>query len=55
MVQDTRMIEFNEKEFQIISEILFFYKEFQEGLYDYPDPKNLFTETMLKLFDTFEV
>lgn len=55
MVQDTKMIEFNEKEFQTVSEILLFYKEFQENLYDYPEPETLFTATMLKLFDTFEV
>lgn len=55
MGQEAKMIEFNKKEFQTISEILLFYKEFQEDLYDYPDPKTLFTATMLKLFNTFEV
>lgn len=55
MVQETKMIEFTEKEFQTVSEILFFYKEFQENLYDYPEPETLFTATMLKLFDIFEV
>jgi hypothetical protein len=53
--QDTKTIELTEKEFETLSNILYFYKDFEEELYEYPDPTTLFTKTIFKLFDIFEV
>jgi hypothetical protein len=42
-----------QKEFDSIADMILFYKEFQEELYDYPSPETLFTETQRKLFTFF--
>jgi hypothetical protein len=55
MVQEAKSIELNEKEFETLSNILYFYKDFEMELYEYPDPQTLFTKTIFKLFEIFEV
>jgi hypothetical protein len=55
MVQEAKSVELTEKEFETLSNILYFYKDFEMELYEYPDPKTLFTKTIFKLFDIFEV
>ena len=42
-----------QKEFDTLVDIISFYKQFEEELYDYPPIENLFTSTQLRLFDYF--
>jgi hypothetical protein len=55
MVQEAKSIELTEKEFETLSNILYFYKDFEMELYEYPDPTTLFTKTTFKLFEIFKV
>ena len=45
----------NQKQLMALRDILSFYKEFQEELYDYPEPDTLFTSTQLELFEMFDI
>lgn len=44
-----------EKQLTALQDILYFYKEFQEELYNYPEPDTLFTKTQRELFDIFNI
>lgn len=44
-----------EKQLLALRDILYHYKEFQEELYNYPEPDTLFTQTQLELFDIFDI
>ena len=44
-----------EKQLLALRDILSFYKEFQNELYDYPEEDTLFTKTQLELFDIFDI
>jgi hypothetical protein len=45
----------NEKQLNALRDILYFYKEFQNELYNYPDEDTLFTQTQQELFDIFDI
>jgi hypothetical protein len=45
----------NEKQLNALRDILYFYKEFQQELYDYPPEDTLFTQTQRELFDIFDI
>jgi len=44
-----------EKQLLALRDIMFFYKEFQQELYNYPDEDTLFTQTQRELFDIFDI
>jgi hypothetical protein len=44
-----------EKQMTSLRDMLSQYKEFQEELYEYPDPTTLFTETQTELFKIFDI
>lgn len=44
-----------EKQLLALQDILSFYKEFQNELYDYPEEDTLFTKTQLELFGIFDI
>ena len=44
-----------EKQLLALQDILSFYKEFQNELYNYPEEDTLFTKTQLELFDIFDI
>lgn len=44
-----------EKQLITLRDMLYHYKEFQEELYDYPEPETLFTKTQRELFEIFEI
>lgn len=44
-----------EKQLLALQDILYFYKEFQQELYDYPAENTLFTQTQRELFDIFDI
>lgn len=44
-----------EKQLITLRDMLYHYKEFQEELYDYPEPETLFTQTQRELFEIFEI
>ena len=44
-----------EKQMTSLRDMLSQYKEFQEELYEYPDPTTLFTETQRQLFTLFDI
>jgi hypothetical protein len=44
-----------EKQMTSLRDMLSQYKEFQEELYEYPDPDTLFTETQRQLFTLFDI
>jgi len=41
--------------YHYLRDILYHYKEFQEELYDYPEPDTLFTQTQRELFTLFDI
>jgi hypothetical protein len=45
----------NEKQLTALRDILYFYKEFELELYDYPSEDTLFTKTQRELFDIFDI
>jgi hypothetical protein len=44
-----------EKQLLALQEIMYFYKEFELELYDYPPEDTLFTKTQRELFDIFDI
>ena len=52
---DSMNFTFTEKELTTIQNMMEFYKDFQQELYGYPEPENLFTETQRNLFKQFGV
>jgi hypothetical protein len=44
-----------DKQLLALQDILCHYKEFQEELYNYPEPDTLFTKTQQELFDIFNI
>ena len=44
-----------EKQMLALRDILYFYKEFEMELYDYPQEDTLFTKTQRELFDIFDI
>lgn len=45
----------SQKQIDALRDILYLYKEFQEELYNYPEPDTLFTKTQRELFDIFDI
>ena len=45
----------NEKQLNALRDILYFYKEFENELYNYPPEDTLFTKTQRELFDIFDI
>jgi len=48
-------MQFTDQEYDQLTEILQFYREHQEELYDHPDPETLFTKAQRSLFKKFEI
>jgi hypothetical protein len=46
--------ELTDKQLLALQDMLQHYKEFQEELYEYPDPQTLFTQTQFELFSLFD-
>ena len=44
-----------EKQLTALRDIMYFYKEFELELYDYPQEDTLFTKTQRELFDIFDI
>ena len=44
-----------EKQLTALRDILYFYKEFELELYDYPQEDTLFTKTQRELFEIFDI
>lgn len=44
-----------EKQLLALQDMMYFYKEFQQELYDYPPEDTLFTQTQRELFDIFDI
>lgn len=44
-----------EKQLTALRDIMYFYKEFELELYDYPSEDTLFTKTQRELFDIFDI
>ena len=44
-----------DKQLTALLDMLYHYKEFQEELYDYPEPDTLFTQTQTELFNIFDI
>lgn len=44
-----------EKQLTALRDIMYFYKEFELELYDYPAEDTLFTKTQRELFDIFDI
>lgn len=44
-----------EKQLLALRDILYFYKEFELELYEYPPEDTLFTKTQRELFDIFDI
>ena len=57
MLDKVLMIEeaLTDKQLTTLRDMLYHYKEFQEELYDYPEPETLFTKTQRELFEIFEI
>jgi hypothetical protein len=57
MLDEVLMIEeaLTDKQLTTLRDILYHYKEFQEELYDYPEPDTLFTQTQRELFTLFDI
>ena len=45
----------SEKQLTALRDILYFYKEFELELYEYPPEDTLFTKTQRELFDIFDI
>jgi len=46
---------FTEDQLASLRNMLIHYREFQEELYNYPEPHTLFTETQREIFDLMDV
>ncbi len=44
-----------EKQLTALRDIMYFYKEFELELYEYPPEDTLFTQTQRQLFDIFDI
>ena len=44
-----------EKQLTALRDIMYFYKEFELELYEYPSEETLFTKTQRELFDIFDI
>lgn len=44
-----------EKQLTALRDIMYFYKEFELELYDYPPEDTLFTKSQRELFDIFDI
>jgi hypothetical protein len=44
-----------DKQLTTLRDMLYHYKEFQEELYDYPEPDTLFTQTQRELFTLLDI
>jgi hypothetical protein len=57
MLDEVLMIEeaLTDKQLTTLHDILYHYKEFQEELYNYPEPDTLFTKTQRELFTLFDI
>ena len=44
-----------EKKLTALRDIMYFYKEFELELYEYPPEDTLFTKTQRELFDIFDI
>jgi hypothetical protein len=44
-----------EKQLTALRDIMYFYKEFELELYNYPSEDTLFTKTQRELFDIFDI
>jgi hypothetical protein len=57
MLDEVLMIEeaLTDKQLTTLRDILYHYKEFQEELYNYPEPDTLFTKTQRELFTLFDI
>ena len=57
LLEKVLMIEeaLTDKQLTALRDMLAHYKEFQEELYDYPEPDTLFTETQTELFKIFDI
>jgi hypothetical protein len=57
MLDKVLMVEelLNEKQLNALRDILYFYKEFENELYNYPPEDTLFTKTQRELFDIFDI
>lgn len=44
-----------EKQLTTLRDMIYFYKEFEMELYDYPPEDTLFTKTQRELFDIFDI
>jgi len=44
-----------EKQLLALRDMMYFYKEFQQELYEYPPEDTLFTQTQRELFDIFDI
>ena len=44
-----------EKQLLALRDIMYFYKEFEMELYNYPQEDTLFTKTQRELFDIFDI
>ena len=45
----------NEKQLNALRDILYFYKEFENEKYDYPEEDTLFTKAQRELFGIFDI
>lgn len=57
LIDKVLMIEeiLTEKQLLALRDILYFYKEFENEKYDYPEEDTLFTQTQRELFDIFDI
>jgi hypothetical protein len=57
MLEKVLMIEdaLTEKQLTELRDILYFFKEFQNELYEYPPEDTLFTKTQFELFEIFDI
>lgn len=44
-----------EKQLLALQDMMYFYKEFQMELYNYPEEDTLFTQSQRELFDIFDI
>lgn len=51
MVEDA----LTDRQLTALRDMMYFYKEFQEELYNYPDSNTLFTQTQRELFTIFDI
>ena len=57
LLEKVLMIEeaLTDKQLTALRDMLAHYKEFQEELYDYPEPDTLFTKTQTELFTLLDI